>query len=296
MTEIRRIVTHPGGAHKDDFLACSLLAHVHEVAIYRREPTQEDLDDPATCVVDVGGKHDSARRNFDHHQFPRDHEPLCALSLVLQDMGLYEDGKAFCEWLEPAEWLDCLGPVETAQKLGVERDVITKLVSPIDVTLLRRFAACSELRAPDPLWHVMKMVGEDLVTYLKSLRQRLDEIATQAEWWSISSNGSTSNGSTFEALFLPRADPPVDEPSFGLGRYIEEQGKNDTVIAMVYPDRRGSGYGLSRHNDDTRMDFTRIGVCEDVHFAHPRGFVAKSSATDRNRLRELLERAFRGHS
>jgi len=56
---IRLIVTHPGSAHKDDFLACSLLAHLHGVPIHRREPTDQDLADATTCVVDVGGSHDA---------------------------------------------------------------------------------------------------------------------------------------------------------------------------------------------------------------------------------------------
>ena len=93
---IKTIVTHPGGAHKDDFLACSLLAHLHGVPIERRDPTDDELADVATCVVDVGGVHDAATNNFDHHQFPRDAPPLCALSLVLKDLGIYEDALAFC--------------------------------------------------------------------------------------------------------------------------------------------------------------------------------------------------------
>ena len=39
------ILTHPGGSHKDELLACSLLAAVHRVPIVRREPTAEDLAD-----------------------------------------------------------------------------------------------------------------------------------------------------------------------------------------------------------------------------------------------------------
>ena len=80
--------------------------------------------------------------------------------------------------------------------------------------------------------------------------------------------------------------------SFGLDFYNREQGKDDTVIATVYPDRRGAGFGLSRHNEDLRLDFTRIEHCEDVRFAHCRGFVAKTSATNPERLRELLALAF----
>jgi hypothetical protein len=74
----------------------------------------------------------------------------------------------------------------------------------------------------------------------------------------------------------------------GIARYIESQGKEESVIAMVYPDRRGKGYGLSRYNDNEAMDFTKLTDCDDVHFAHLRGFVAKSSATEEARLRELL--------
>ena len=102
------IVTHPGGAHKDDFLACCLLAHLHGIPNQRREPTDDDLADRSICVVDVGGVHDPEHNNFDHHQFARDAPPLCALSLVLQSIGLYEDALSFCAWLRPAEWLDTL--------------------------------------------------------------------------------------------------------------------------------------------------------------------------------------------
>jgi hypothetical protein len=39
------------------------------------------------------------------------------------------------------------------------------------------------------------------------------------------------------------------------------------------------------------MDFTRIADEPDVHFAHKRGFVAKTSATDPQRLQVLLQLA-----
>ncbi|MGK0184305.1 MAG: hypothetical protein ACI9R3_000071 [Verrucomicrobiales bacterium] len=284
---IRQILTHPGGAHKDDFLACCVLIHLHGVSVVRREPTDADLADLEMCVVDVGGEHAPERNNFDHHQFPRESPPLCALSLVLQNLDVYEDAKAFCDWLQPAEWLDCLGPNETARKMNISREALTQLMSPIDVTLLRRFAAVTELTDTDPIWQVMRMVGEDLLNYLKSLRARLTEIGEHAEWWTLSDSPEK-----LEALFIPRTEPMPDEPGFGLGRYIEEQGKGASVIAMVYPDRRGDGYGISRFNDDQRMDLTRVTDEDDVHFAHARGFVAKTSATDPERLKNLLLQSF----
>jgi len=279
---IERIVTHPGGAHKDELLACSLLAAVHGVEILRREPTEADLADPATAVVDVGEKHEPELNNFDHHQFPADHPPICALSLVLQHLGIYDDARTFCDWLEPAEWFDTRGPNVTAKWLGLDRDTLAKLNSPIDVTLLRRFAKSTRLAPGDVIYEMMRMTGQDLIDYVRSLRQRLDFVAAHAEFWNVAGQ---------EILFLPRTEPIPDEPSSGIGRYLESIGKDKAVSALVYPDRRGTGYGLSRHQDHPAFDFTRISTEPDVHFAHARGFVAKTSAADVARLKELLETA-----
>ena len=278
-----RILTHPGGSHKDEFLASCLLLAENPVAIVRREPTAEDLADPATAVIDVGHEHAPERGNFDHHQFPKDHPPTCALSLVLQHLGVYQDARQFCDWLEPAEWFDTRGPIETARWLGITRETLFKLNSPIDTTLLRRFANATELHPGQPLWEVMKWIGEDLLSYLKNLRARLNCIAQVGEIWEI----ETATG-PFKVLFMPRTEPMPDEPSSGLARYIDGHPEGSEIAALVYPDRRGGGFGLSRHNDHPRLDFTRIEKEEDVHFAHARGFVAKTSATDPARLRKLL--------
>ncbi|MGD7652126.1 MAG: MYG1 family protein, partial [Verrucomicrobiales bacterium] len=95
-------------------------------------------------------------------------------------------------------------------------------------------------------------------------------------------------------LFLPRTEPLPDEPSAGIGRYIQSHPDGGKIAGLIYPDRRGSGFGLSRHNDHPSLDFTRIGDCQDVHFAHARGFVAKTSATDPARLRELISASWTG--
>jgi len=283
------ILTHPGGSHKDEFLACCLLIAVDPVNIVRREPTAEDLADATIAVVDVGGEHAPERGNFDHHQFPKDSAPLCALSLVLQHLGVYEDARKFCDWLEPAEWFDTRGPVETGRWLGVARETIAKLNSPIDTTLLRRFANCRELAPGDTLWEVMRWIGSDLLGYLMNLRERLDFIAAHSEIWEI----HTPSGG-FKMLYLPRVEPLPDEPSAGLARYIMEHPEGGEIVGMIYPDRRGTGFGLSRHNDHPGLDFTRIDGCPDVHFAHARGFVAKTSASTPGRLRELVSQAWVG--
>lgn len=288
MTPLSTILTHPGSAHKDEFLACCVLLAAAPVPIARREPVEADLADPAIAVVDVGHRHEPALHNFDHHQLPDDAAPTCALSLVLQHLGLYADARAFCDWLEPAEWFDCRGPNATARWLGVERDIISKLYSPIDGTLLRRFAAATRHAPGEPLWEIMRLVGADLLDYVRTLRARLTFIGTHAELWSLDTLGAAADGQPPAVVFLPRTDPLPEEPSAGVDRYVQEQGLDARVVAIIAPDRRGGGYGLSRHRDHPRLDFTRIAQEPDVHFAHLRGFVAKTSATDPHRLRQLL--------
>ena len=177
------IVTHPGGAHKDDLLAACVLASLHNCPIVRRDPTPAELADPGVAVVDVGGSHDPARSNFDHHHFPREHPPTCALSLVLAHLGLYEDALQFCDWLATAEWFDSRGPNKTAEWLGVPRRAVSQLNSPIDMTLLRRFGQAARLEPSDPLYVYMKMVGDDLLEYLRVARERLDFIAQRVQRW-----------------------------------------------------------------------------------------------------------------
>lgn len=283
MNVISLLLTHPGGAHKDEFLACCVVLAHAAVPIERRDPTEADLATPSVCVLDVGHRHEPELHNFDHHQLPREHPPTCALSLVLQHLGLYEDAREFCEWLETAEWFDCRGPVDTAKWLGLERTILSKLNSPIDLTLLRRFAGATRLEPGHPVWEVMRMIGEDLVGHILSSRNKLEQLRRHARRWDLQIGGEPA-----VVVFLPRTDTLADEVASSLDRYIERQSWAGTVVGSVYPDRRSRGYGLGRFRDNPRLDFTRIATEPDVHFAHARGFVAKTSAHEIERLQSLI--------
>ena len=288
---IRYILTHPGGAHKDDLLAVCVLAAKFGAPIVRREPTQEELQDPEIAVVDVGELHEPERMNFDHHHFDRDHPPICALSLVLSHLGVYDDARNFCDWLEPAEWFDSRGPKKTAEMLGVPRRAVSQLNSPVDITLLRRFALVSELAPGEPLYEFMRFVGEDLLEYLRAARERIDFAKKHVENWSISHAGEV-----IEAVFLPRTEPLVDEPSTAVANYIRSEGLEESTAALVYPDRRGNGYGIGRYEDHPQLDFSLVGEEPDVHFAHKSGFMCKTSATEPERLRELIAKSWLSES
>ena len=280
---IKTIITHPGGAHKDDFLACSVLLSNHPVSIFRRDPTEQELEDPEVAVVDIGHQHDPELNNFDHHQLPRDHEPTCALSLVLQKLEIYEDTKEFCSWLETTEWFDCRGPHDTAEWLGVDREAMAKLNSPLDVTMFQAFAKKKEHHPGEPVWEVMKMMGTDLVSYVVNLRSRMNQVAECEEIWEL----GESTGK-FKVAFVPRTDPSIEDASGGLAWRIKERGLEEDVVAMVYPDSRGEGYGMRRYNDSPVVDFSKLSEEPEVHFTHNRGFIAKTSCTEVSRLKEML--------
>ena len=208
---------------------------------------------------------------------------------VLDALGVYADALRFCDWLEPAEWFDSRGPNRTAVWLGVPRRAISQLGSPIDATLLRRFAAQSEHRPGETLYEYMRFVGQDLLDFLREVRESIDLVARTSERWSVAAGNEV-----VETVFLPRSgdgDAIPDEPSGSVARYIRAKGLERVIGATVYPDRRGSGYGISRYEDDPRLDFSQLEGQPDVHFAHKTGFVCKTTATGPERLRELIRLA-----
>ena len=173
-------------------------------------------------------------------------------------------------------------------RLGVPRRAISQLNSPVDITLLRRFAQASELMPGDPLYAFMKMVGQDLLDYLRIARERLDFVSERVERWRI-----PCGDEVVEALFLPRSEPAADEPSAMVGSYIRAQELGDVIAAIIYPDRRGEGFGIGRYEDHPKLDFSLVEGESDVHFAHKSGFMCKTSATEPERLRELVTIAWR---
>ena len=96
------------------------------------------------------------------------------------------------------------------------------------------------------------MVGEDIVNYLRSLRQRLDYLKEHGQYWTFATDGEP-----IQALFLEKSDTISDDPSFGIYAFIESEGKENEIQALVYPDRRGNGYGLTRYDDSQRLNFSQ---------------------------------------
>ena len=72
--------------------------------------------------------------------------------------------------------------------------------------------------------------------------------------------------------------PPIEDASGALAWRIKELELEEEVVATVYPDSRGEGYGMRRFDDSPVLDFSLLADEPEVHFTHARGFIMKTSA------------------
>lgn len=65
-----KIITHGGTFHADEVLACAIIRNLFgELPVERKfQVTDEEMEDPHVCVLDIGRVYDPSRGLFDHHQ------------------------------------------------------------------------------------------------------------------------------------------------------------------------------------------------------------------------------------
>ena len=283
---VNKIVTHAGHAHRDDFLSvCFTLAlcgeYNNEPYIERRDPTDEELNDADVVVLDVGEKHQPELSNFDHHQFNRNDDPACALTLLLKDMDIYEQASIGFRWLNVTEKFDSKGPYFVANEIGIEWNKISDATfSPIEEAILNRFSRHTKYHPKSDIYIMMRHIGEQL---LKSLGQFTDR------WIKL-----TETTTTFEVdgnlIVVSVAINGDDDPSFALNAFVEE--KHPSAVATVTLDDRGNGFCLFRLNDSPKLDFSKIENDSKILFAHKNGFVAKThNVLNEQELTEIIQKS-----
>ena len=259
-----RIITHPGQAHRDDFMACCLLvARCKWLQIERRDPTEGELADPEVFVVDVGGRHEIELNNYDHHQFAAG-TVSCAISLVIEKLGVsLQMARDAWKWFEFSELLDSQGPFRTAFHYNMEPEALLATVSPIETSMLRWFGEMNLIAVGSPLHSLMVRIGQEKLDYLDVIQQRMKLLESHLV---LHERGDYL---VADASAIDRADSPTT----GLEEYINRIGGD--IPVTITQDDRGTGLCLFRRNDDPRIDFSRLEGVEGVVFAHKGGFVAK---------------------
>jgi hypothetical protein len=269
--KVGKIVVHPGGGHRDDFLfVCFVLAMCKEhqgvvPSVHRRDPTEEELRNPYVVVGDVGERHEPELSNFDHHQFDRDHAPTCALTLLLKDMTIYEEATRGFRWLDSTEKFDSKGPFFVANEIGVEWNKISDVTfSPIEEAVIHMFSTHHSHERDEMMLTLMTAIGSELLKTLELFTNRWQELSK-----------TTIRCKAFGNEVVLSVDIKGDEdPAFALNAYVNEVYPN--AVVTVTNDDRGDGLCLFRLNDSPKIDFSLIENDERVLFAHKNGFVAKT--------------------
>ena len=257
------IVTHPGRPHKDDFLACALLLYHYRdcnITIVRRDPEVVDLTNPDVFVVDVGGKYEPAYNNYDHHQFPPGGTPKCAISLVLEHLGIYEAAKAHCGWLEVAEVLDCQGPKKTAEYLGIAQEAFMRTLSPVEEAVLKAFEGYALISWEGADNEHTAWIAEMMVKIGESIIVGLENIQTREKWLSENYQLQHLEGE-YWALYIERPVGEFKDPALGMSKLrqrLQKEFPEREIVLSITPDDRNGGYSLYRYEDHPAVDFTLI--------------------------------------
>jgi hypothetical protein len=270
---MHKIVSHPGSAHKDDFLSVSvLLATLGKAEVFRREPTDEDLNDPDTYVVDVGLELAPERHNFDHHQ---DSSLPCAFHLVMQHLGHHEAAMLMFAWYPHMSMMDVRGPYRTAEHLGVDSSIFFASSSPIDGYIISTFANLDSLNEQNPLFDLMKAIGENLIAMVGRKMERLERLKSEVRVVAVKQ---------FKAV----ASEINESPKLSMELYLKFLN-DEKVVMSITPSNRGEGWELLRLGDNTFVDFRAIKKNPEVLFVHGSGFLAKTHA--RLPLQDVIELA-----
>ena len=254
---IRYFVVHAGKSHLDEVMAVALFmamkvedGYARGAVICRRDPTPEELDAPDVAVIDVGGVHDPAHLNFDHHQFQRGTKES-AMGLVASWMGIREKIAKLFPWFETRVELDSTGPFATAKAAGTDWNTVAKFLGPCEQIMLRDF----EEEGDNDRWVIVAPLAETIAAKLAAY----DEVEEMLVTWDV------KGVKVYDFL---AADPEKT-------REVSDALVGDKGVA-VFHDDRGSGLTLLRLNDDPRIDFSRLSGHPEVLFAHANGFILKT--------------------
>ncbi len=270
---MNKIIVHPGTAHKDDFMAVSvLLATLDEADVFRREPTTEDLADLSTYVVDIGLEYDPRKNNFDHHQ---DQSLPCAFHLIMKHLGYHEGAVEVFGWYPFMSMIDVQGPHRTAEHLGVEASVLFSSSSPIDGYILSKFSRVKSLRKDDMFYGLMKEMGQEFIAMIDLKKNRLEKLKAEAEVVQVKD---------FKVL----VNKISDNPKLSMELYLRFLN-DERIVMSVAPSIRGKGWELLRLGDNSVVDFRAIASFPGIRFVHANGYVATTK--ERMPLKDVLDLA-----
>ena len=280
-------VTHHGTAHLDDFLSsCFLLAlNDSTFKIYRRDPTDEELQNKLIAVFDIGLQHNPDLSNFDHHQFDSSYGK-CAFSLILEHYNVYDTAKTSFPWLDYVEYFDVNGHFKLSSKIGIDPKDFLKLKSPVEDFCLKLFQQQNVIQQGDFLYDLMFKFGEYLFDYITKYNLRMKVLENNIKIFNLNDNEYLA--------YLPDSLDYKNDPEFCLFAYLEKlsQEKNIIFPMVIVPNNRQKGIKMIRVNDNVKVDFNKYQNKENIFFCHKNGFLLVPINFDIMNLIDIFEQSY----
>ena len=249
MQSLDKIITHSGTAHRDEFLACSILLASYNVSEIERktEVSESELANSTIAVVDVGGSFDLELNNFDHHH---DENLPCSLHLVATAVFGRSDLSDVFVWWENVNVQDTEGFPTLARNYGLEPKQLQELMDPIGALLLKAFEEQSYFTKEHWLYWAMKAIGNNLIDAVNKFEKHLSAMRIDE----------------YEGIKVAFTTLKSNIARFSFAR------KNGLKI-IVAPNERGKGFTLTRVDDAEGIDFRWCQGMENITFIHPNGFM-----------------------
>lgn len=258
---ITKIITHPGSAHKDEFLAICLA--IHETGcmhIERRVATDVDLNDPNIMVIDQGKQYNPVLNNFDHHH---DRSLQSSYPLVAKHFGLDTALKLSDKAYDTVDVEDREGPMKVASGFGLSIGQYNALSDPIGTAMLSVFSNYQQV--PQEIAVVMRKIGENIVARAQQYQQDYDRLAA-----------------TLEIKEVDGIKYAVDAHDKSVAR--EDFARERGIAIIVSPNGRDTGWKFKRMDDHPRVDFKKAKDLADLDpaqtpksFVHANGFLAATT-------------------
>lgn len=245
-----KIITHNGYAHFDEFLAISLILARHSDThffIERRDPSEEELNDPNIWVVDIGHRFEPHLKNFDHHQDLH----LPASFVQVADFLELKEILQSSPWWNFKDKIDRSGGFKMAAEIGL--DSLDPLNSPLEAFMLSLFR-----ESPISVYQQMKAFGQTLIDRGYRLKEQI--------------------------LFWQNCERLQVKDKIVLVGYTDETGgsiqfcetlEQIPAIRINY-DGRGDGWSMATIKDADGVDFYKLEGHHQIKFAHKNGFIAKT--------------------
>jgi len=267
-----KIITHKGGAHRDDFLSCCIaLTQNPEAMIFRQDPTPEELMDPSVLVLDVGCITIPENNSFDHHQ---EGDMDCTFVQYLQHLDLEHYFRAAYPWIDFTNTLDTRGPTQTMEAFDIPRESFYATLSPVESQMIQMFSDSTGVFPGDPLHLMMTLIGEQLISHAEEMGERLDMLEGAMTLTNLCGINIYSHSIK-------------ENPTLAMTKWLEGRDAGVTIC----PDDRGDGWMLYRVDDHPRVNFSVIEDDDNVIFAHKGGFIAKTKPMSLPEAMVLVERS-----